>query len=103
MTLLTAGALTETQLPATATNVCTTDARVGGIGWVPPPQTKILATPVAGHQGSKLRCSAFMEPSRERNRLTNIMAQRNRNKCGNTRNFNASGGGWCSEIYNEKV
>ena len=45
MTLLTAGALTDPHLPATASNVCTTD-----VGWVAsagcPPQTKILATPV---------------------------------------------------------
>ena len=37
MTLLTAGALTDPQLPATASNVCTTDARLGGVGRVPPP------------------------------------------------------------------
>ena len=35
MTLLTAGALTAPQLPATASNVCTTDARLGGVGRVP--------------------------------------------------------------------
>ena len=40
------GALTDPRLPATASNVCTTDARLGGVGRVPPPQTKILATPV---------------------------------------------------------
>ena len=39
MTLLTAGALTAPRLPATASNVCTTDARLGG-------QTKTLARPV---------------------------------------------------------
>ena len=32
MTLLTAGALTDPRLPATASNVCTTDARLGGVG-----------------------------------------------------------------------
>ena len=37
MTLLTAGALTDPRLPATASNVCTTDARLGGVGRVPPP------------------------------------------------------------------
>ena len=37
MTLLTAGAITDPQLPATASNVCTTDARLGGVGRVPPP------------------------------------------------------------------
>ena len=37
MTLLTAGALTNHQLPETASNVCTTDARLGGVGRVPPP------------------------------------------------------------------
>ena len=47
MTLLTAGALTDPRLPATASNVCTTDARLGGVGRMPPPQTKILATPVS--------------------------------------------------------
>ena len=41
MTLLTAGALTDPQLPATASNVYTTDAKLGA-----PLQTKILATPV---------------------------------------------------------
>ena len=46
MTLLTAGALTDPRLPATASNVCTTDAKLGGVGRVPPPQTKILATPL---------------------------------------------------------
>ena len=45
MTLLTAGALTDPRLLATASNVCTTDARLGWIGRVPR-QTKILATPV---------------------------------------------------------
>ena len=53
-TLLTAGALTGHRLPATASNVCTTEARLGGVGRVaPPPQTKILATPViAGYPAS---------------------------------------------------
>ena len=45
MILLTAGALTDPQLPARASNVYTTDARLGGIDRVAP-QTKILATPV---------------------------------------------------------
>ena len=49
MTLLTAGALTAPQLPATASNVCTTDAWPGGVGRVPLAQTKILATPVFGN------------------------------------------------------
>ena len=40
-TLPTAGALRDPQLPATASNVCTTDARLGA-----PPKTKILALPV---------------------------------------------------------
>ena len=34
MILLTAGVLTDPQLPARASNVYTTDARLGGIGWV---------------------------------------------------------------------
>ena len=46
-TLLTAGAFTDTQLPATASHACTTDARLGGVVRVAP-QTKILATPVSG-------------------------------------------------------
>ena len=38
ITLLTAFlALTDPQLPATASNVCMTDARLGGVGRVPPP------------------------------------------------------------------
>ena len=37
MTLLTAGALTGPHLPATASNGCTTDVRLGGVGRVPPP------------------------------------------------------------------
>ena len=46
MVLLTAGALTDTQLPTRASNVYTTDAgRVASAGW--PPQTKILATPTS--------------------------------------------------------
>ncbi len=40
MALLTAGALTDPRLPATASNVCTTDARLGGVGRVPPPPNK---------------------------------------------------------------
>ena len=35
--LSTAGALTDPRLPATASNVCTTDARLGGVGRVAPP------------------------------------------------------------------
>ena len=45
MPLLTAGELADPQVPATASNLCPTDARLGGVGRVPPP-TKILATPV---------------------------------------------------------
>ena len=40
ITLLTAGALTNHRLPATASNVCTTDARLGGVGRVPPKNKK---------------------------------------------------------------
>ena len=40
MTLLTAGALTDPQLLATASHWYTTDARLGGVG----PPTKILVT-----------------------------------------------------------
>ena len=42
-TLLAVGVLTYPQLPAMASNVCTTDARLGGVGQVPP-KTKILGT-----------------------------------------------------------
>ena len=38
MTLLTAGALTDPQRPATAPNMCPTDARLGGVGRVASPQ-----------------------------------------------------------------
>ena len=61
MTLLTAGALTDRQLPATASNVCTTDARLGGVGRVPPP-TKILATPVGDTQGPSVVFEAVDMP-----------------------------------------
>ena len=37
MTMLTAGALTDPRLPATASNVCTTDARLCGVDRVLPP------------------------------------------------------------------
>ena len=37
ITLPTAGVLTDLQLPATASNVCMTDAKLGGVGQVPPP------------------------------------------------------------------
>ena len=44
MTLLTVdcwtGVLTDPRLPATASNVCTTDARLGGVGRVAPPPNK---------------------------------------------------------------
>ena len=47
ITLLIAGALTDIQQPAAASNVCTTDARLGGVGRVPPSSNKkILATPM---------------------------------------------------------
>ena len=37
VTLQIAGALTNPQLPETASNVCTTDARLAGVGGVPTP------------------------------------------------------------------
>ena len=37
MTLLTAGALIDPHMPATASNVCTNDVRLGDVGRVPPP------------------------------------------------------------------
>ena len=54
MTLLTAGVLTDPQLPVTASNVCTIDAWLGGVGLVPPPPTKILAMPVPSIDGKLL-------------------------------------------------
>ena len=39
-TLLTAEALTDPQLPTTASNVCTADAKLGGVGQVTPPPNK---------------------------------------------------------------
>ena len=45
LTLLTAGSLTNPQLPATASNVCATNAWLDGVSRVPPPPTIILATP----------------------------------------------------------
>ena len=42
MTLLTAGALTDSRLPATASNVCTSEARLGGVGRVAPQQKSWL-------------------------------------------------------------
>ena len=53
MTLLTVGALTVPQLCATASNVCTTDARPSGVGRTPP-QTKIIATPVCDNHGKRV-------------------------------------------------
>ena len=55
MTLLTAGALTDPRLPATASNVCTTDARLGGVGRVhpPPPQQN------PGYAGDRVADRAF--------------------------------------------
>ena len=45
--MLTAGVLTDLQLPATASNVCMADVGwVASAGW--PPQTKIMATPMEG-------------------------------------------------------
>ena len=46
MTLPTAGALTDPQLPAIASKVYTTYARPESVDLVPHPQTKIVATPV---------------------------------------------------------
>ena len=42
MTLLTAGTLTDPRLPATASIVCTIDARLGGVGRVSPKQKSWL-------------------------------------------------------------
>ena len=39
---MTAGALTDPQLPSIASNVCTTDAMPGGVGRVPPKQKSWL-------------------------------------------------------------
>ena len=56
MTLLNAGMLTDPQLPGTASNVCTTDARLGGVGRVPPPNTN------PGYAGALGDTSAFVNP-----------------------------------------
>ena len=65
MTLLTAGALTDPRLPATASNVCTTDARLGGVGRVPPPQQKILATPVVAACPERTRLAVHYSQCKE--------------------------------------
>ena len=49
MTLPTTGSLTDSQLPATVSNVCTTDARLGGVSRVFPPPNKN-----PGHAGAPL-------------------------------------------------
>ena len=55
ITLLTAGALTDIQLPATPSNVCTTDARLGGVDRVPPPPNKNLGYAGVGNKTQHLR------------------------------------------------
>ena len=52
------------QLPATVSNVCTTDARVGGVGRVPPPPTKIrllrwLSKPIIKLELSESCCGMY--------------------------------------------
>ena len=49
-TLLTDAAITDPQLPVTASNVCTTDARLGGVGQVPPPNKN------TGYAGGNAAC-----------------------------------------------
>ena len=54
MTLPTAGALTDTQLPATASNVSTTGARLGGVSRVPPPKKNLVTyTGVCMHRSHR--------------------------------------------------
>ena len=57
MTLLTVGALTDPQLPATASNVCTTEARLVGVGRVAPPPNKNH-----GYAGDLPRAYSFFRP-----------------------------------------
>ena len=56
MTLLTAGSLTDPRLLATASNVCTTDARLGGVGRVPPPPKQKYS----GYAGVRGQCSLVL-------------------------------------------
>ena len=64
-TLLPDGALTYPQLPATVSNVCTTGARQGGVGRVPPPtQQKVwllrwLSKPIIKLELSESCCSMY--------------------------------------------
>ena len=54
MTLLTAGALTDPQLPTLASNVRMTDARLGGVGLVPPPNKN------PGYAGVTMTCITIL-------------------------------------------
>ena len=65
-TLLPDGALTYPQLPAAVSNVCTTDARLGGVGRVPPPPTqqkscllRWLSKPIIKLELSESCCSMY--------------------------------------------
>ena len=64
-TLLPDGALTYPQLPATVSNVCTTDERQGGVGRVPPPTQqkswllRWLSKPIIKLELSESCCSMY--------------------------------------------
>ena len=63
MTLLTDGVLTDPQLPVAASNMCTTDAMMGGIGLVlPPRQTGDQCKRLHLVAGVEPTCSHFYEP-----------------------------------------
>ena len=69
ITLLIAGTLTDIQQPATASNVCTTDARLGGVGRVhPSPNKKILATPMTVKRERERDRESVIERDRDRER-----------------------------------
>ena len=59
-TLLPDRALTYPQLPATVSNVCTTDARLGGVGRVPPPPPPNKNPGYSGGSASRLLSWSFL-------------------------------------------
>ena len=66
------------QLPATVSNVCTTDVRVGGVGLVPPPPTKIrllrwLSRPIIKLELSESCCSMYTKCIQCQYRIYNLL------------------------------
>ena len=55
--------ITYIQLPATASNECTTDARLGGVGRVPPPPILAVVPPTAAlqHRNETWRLQQLVE------------------------------------------